>query len=48
MIDWDKLTKNLERRGFAVRRFSTAQEAADWLNHYPRKVLGWKMPVEVA
>lgn len=24
------------------------QEAADWLNHYPRKVLGWKMPVEVA
>ena len=32
MIDWDKLTKNLERRGFAVRRFSTAQEAADWLD----------------
>ena len=24
------------------------QQAADWLNHYPRKVLGWKMPVEVA
>lgn len=24
------------------------QEAADFLNHYPRKILGWKMPVEVA
>lgn len=24
------------------------QEAADFLNHYPRKILGWKMPAEVA
>lgn len=24
------------------------QEAADFLNHYPRKILGWRMPVEVA
>lgn len=24
------------------------QEAVDFLNHYPRKILGWKMPVEVA
>lgn len=24
------------------------QEAADWLNHYPRKALSWKMPVEAA
>lgn len=24
------------------------QEAVDFLNHYPRKVLDWKMPVEVA
>lgn len=24
------------------------QEAVDFLNHYPRKILGWKMPVEAA
>lgn len=24
------------------------QEAADFLNHYPRKILGWRMPAEVA
>ncbi len=24
------------------------QAAADFLNHYPRKILGWKMPAEVA
>lgn len=23
------------------------QEAVDFMNHYPRKILGWKMPVEV-
>ena len=32
MVNWTKLTENLERRGFAVRRFATAQEAADYLN----------------
>ena len=24
------------------------QDAVDFLNHYPRKILGWKMPVEAA
>jgi len=23
------------------------QEAVDFMNHYPRKILGWKMPVEI-
>ena len=32
MIHWDKLTENLERRGFSVRRFPTAQAAADYLD----------------
>ena len=32
MIDWNKLTENLERRGYQVRRFATAQEAADYLD----------------
>ena len=32
MIHWSKLTENLERRGYQVRRFATAQEAADYLD----------------
>ena len=32
MIDWTKLTENLERRGYQVRRFATPQEAADYLD----------------
>ena len=32
MIDWNKLTENLERRGYQVRRFATAREAADYLD----------------
>ena len=32
MIQWDKLTQALERRGFAVSRFATGREAADYLD----------------
>jgi len=32
MTDWTKLTENLERRGFTVRSFATAREAADYLD----------------
>ena len=32
MIDWTKLTKNLEQRDFTVRAFATAAEAADYLD----------------
>lgn len=32
MTNWTKLTKNLEERGFAVRSFATAAEAADYLD----------------
>jgi len=32
MTDWKKLTDNLEKRGYTVRHFSTAQEAADYLD----------------
>ena len=32
MIHWSKLTENLERRGYQVRHFATAQEAADYLD----------------
>ncbi len=32
MTDWTKLTENLEKRGFAVSRFSTAAQAADYLD----------------
>lgn len=32
MTDWTKLTQNLEERGFAVRTFATAAEAADYLD----------------
>ena len=32
MIDWNKLTENLERRGYQVRRFATGREAADYLD----------------
>lgn len=32
MPDYEKLIRSLERRGFAARLFSTAQEAADYLD----------------
>lgn len=32
MTDWTKLTENLEKRGFTVRSFATAAEAADYLD----------------
>ncbi len=32
MPDWDKLTKNLEKHGFAVSRFADAQAAADYID----------------
>ncbi len=32
MTDWTKLMENLKRRGYQVRRFATAQEAADYLD----------------
>ena len=32
MPDFEKTVQNLERRGFTVRRFSTAREAADYLD----------------
>ena len=32
MTDWTKLTENLERRGFTPKVFSTAAEAADYLD----------------
>ncbi|MCI8423375.1 MAG: LUD domain-containing protein [Lawsonibacter sp.] len=32
MTDWRKLTNSLEGRGFTVRTFPTAQEAADYLD----------------
>ena len=32
MIDWTKLTKNLEQRDFTVRAVATAAEAADYLD----------------
>ena len=32
MTDWNKLTKNLEERGFSVRRFATKEAAADYLD----------------
>ena len=32
MADFEKLTKNLEQRGFQVSRFATAREAAAYLD----------------
>lgn len=32
MTDWTNLTKNLEERGFSVKTFATAAEAADYLD----------------
>ena len=32
MADWNKLTQQLEQRGYIVRFFPTAQEAADYLD----------------
>jgi L-lactate utilization protein LutB len=32
MPDWKKLTENLERHGFAVSRFATGWEAAEYIN----------------
>jgi hypothetical protein len=32
MINWDKLTENLERRGFSVCRFASGEEAAGYLD----------------
>ena len=32
MADWNKVTENLEKRGFTVRRFDTAAQAADYLD----------------
>ena len=32
MVNWKKLTQELERRGYLVHFFSTAQEAADYLD----------------
>lgn len=32
MTDWSKLTENLQRRGYTVQHFATAQEAADYLD----------------
>ena len=32
MADWKKVTENLAKRGFTVRRFSTAAQAADYLD----------------
>lgn len=55
---WEKGTNENHNR--LMRRFfpkgtnfnhisqRAVQEAADWLNHYPRKVLNWKMPAEIA
>lgn len=55
---WEKGTNENHNR--MMRRFfpkgtnfgsvsqRTIQETADWLNHYPRKVLNWKMPAEIA
>ena len=55
---WEKGTNENHNR--LMRRFfpkgtdftkvsqRSIQEAVDFLNHYPRKLLGWKMPVEAA
>ena len=32
MADWNKLCATLESRGYRVRRFATAREAADYLD----------------
>lgn len=32
MVNWEKLTKSLTDHGFAVKRFATAQEAAEYIN----------------
>lgn len=32
MPDWKKLTENLERNGFTVSRFATAEEAAEYID----------------
>lgn len=32
MADWNKLTENLQQRGYRVSRFATAQEAVDYLD----------------
>lgn len=32
MVNWEKLTKNLIDHGFAVKRFATAREAAEYIN----------------
>lgn len=54
---WEKGTNENHNR--MLRRFfpkgtdfsrvsqRTVQEAVDWLNHYPRKILGWKYPAEM-
>ena len=32
MVNWDKLTENLKKRGYAVSRFPTKEEAAAYLD----------------
>ena len=32
MADFGKVAENLKRRGYAVKEFATAKEAADYLN----------------
>jgi IS30 family transposase len=37
-------------KGSKIGKYSKAriQEAQDWMNNYPRKILGYRTPVEVA
>ena len=46
----NRLMRRFFPKGTDFTRVSqrSIQEAVDFLNHYPRKVLGWKMPVEAA
>lgn len=46
----NRLMRRFFPKGTDFNRISQReiQEAADFLNHYPRKILGWKMPAEVA
>ena len=46
----NRLMRRFFPKGTDFTRVSqrSIQEAVDFLNHYPRKLLGWKMPVEAA
>ena len=41
MPNYEKLTENLTRRGYTVRRFAAAQQAADYLDSVIDQTSGW-------